>query len=63
MQDRKFSPVFSSTNFLKFYIQFYFTLNKVMQHLIFAGFFRNMDVVAFVEKTCGATFYIEGATF
>ena len=34
-----------------------------MQHLIFAGFFRNMDVVTFVEKTCGATFYIEGATF
>ena len=26
IQNRKFSPVFSSTNFLKFYIQFYFIL-------------------------------------
>ena len=26
-------------------------------------FFRNMDVVTSVEKMCGATFYIKGATF
>ena len=26
VQNRKFSPVFSSTSFLKFYIQFYFIL-------------------------------------
>ena len=31
------------------------TLN-VMQHLMFVVFFRNMDIVIFVEKMCGATF-------
>ena len=32
------------------------TLN-VMQHLMFVVFFRNMDIVIFVEKMCGATFW------
>ena len=38
------------------------TIN-VMRHLMFAVFFRNMDIVTFVEKICGATFDIKGATF
>ena len=38
------------------------TINNVMQHLKFAVSFRNMDIVTFVKKMCGATFYINGAT-
>ena len=38
------------------------TINNVMQHLKFAVSFRNMDIVTFVNKMCGATFYINGAT-
>ena len=37
------------------------TINNVMQQCFL--FFRNVDIVTFVEKMCGATFYIKGATF
>ena len=30
-----------------------------MQYLMLAVFFRNMDIVTFVEKMCGKTFYIK----